>query len=94
MKDEKLAPLDISRKRVTQEFRNVVHLAYPSALDVLKMIAELRREREQIDGAIKALQRLVRGHGKWRGRPPAWTSAQKEAPKRRGHPPGIKNAAD
>lgn len=41
-------------------------------LDVDKMLTELRREREQIDEAILTLERLARGRGKRRGRPPAW----------------------
>jgi hypothetical protein len=56
-------------------------------MDVLKMLADLRQEREQIEEAIVTLERLSRGHGKRRGRPPAWMSALK----RRGRPPGSKN---
>jgi hypothetical protein len=51
------------------------------------MLADLRQEREQIEEAILTLERLSRGHGKRRGRPPAWMSALK----RRGRPPGSKN---
>lgn len=36
------------------------------------MLAELRSEREQIEQAIIALERLARGGGKRRGRPPKW----------------------
>jgi hypothetical protein len=57
------------------------------AMDVLKMLAELRQEREQIEEAILTLERLARGRGKRRGRPPAWMTALK----RRGRPPGSKN---
>jgi DNA invertase Pin-like site-specific DNA recombinase len=56
-------------------------------MDVLKMLAELRQEREQIEEAIVTLERLARGRGKRRGRPPAWMAALK----RRGRPPGSKN---
>jgi hypothetical protein len=56
-------------------------------MDVLKMLAELRQEREQVEEAIITLERLARGRGKRRGRPPAWMSALK----RRGRPPGSKN---
>ena len=56
-------------------------------MDVIKMLAELRQEREQIEEAILTLERLARGRGKRRGRPPAWMSALK----RRGRPPGSKN---
>lgn len=56
-------------------------------MDVQKMLTELRQEREQIEEAILTLERLARGRGKRRGRPPAWMSAIK----RRGRPPGSKN---
>jgi hypothetical protein len=56
-------------------------------MDLLKMLADLRHEREQIEEAIVTLERLARGRGKRRGRPPAWMSAIK----RRGRPPGSKN---
>ena len=56
-------------------------------MDLTKMLAELRQEREQIEEAIMSLERLARGRGKRRGRPPAWMSAMK----RRGRPPGSKN---
>jgi hypothetical protein len=56
-------------------------------MDVVKMVEELRIERAQIEEAIMALERIERGQGKRRGRPPAWMSA----PKRRGRPPGSKN---
>ena len=51
------------------------------------MLAELRAERDQLDDAILALQRLAAGQGKRRGRPPAWLTLVK----RRGRPPGSKN---
>jgi len=56
-------------------------------MDVMKMLLELRQEREHIEEAILTLERLVRGRGKRRGRPPAW---MKEV-RRRGRPPGSKN---
>jgi hypothetical protein len=52
------------------------------------MLTELRQESQQIEEAILSLERLARGRGKRRGRPPAWMSQQ---PKRRGRPPGSKN---
>ena len=58
-------------------------------MDVLKMLADLRHEREQIEEAIVTLERLAQGRGRRRGRPPAWMSALK----RRGRPPGSKNKA-
>ncbi len=67
-------------------------LRYASKMDILKMLADLRDERTQIEEAIIALERLASGHGKRRGRPPAWMTAA-GAPKRRGRPPGSKNKA-
>ncbi len=58
-----------------------------NSMDVIKMLADLRQEREQIEEAILSLERLARGRGKRRGRPPAWM----QEVKRRGRPPGSKN---
>jgi hypothetical protein len=59
-------------------------------MDILKMLSELRSERGQIEDAIVVLERLARGHGKRRGRPPKWMAqthsrpaSHPEAPKRR-----------
>jgi hypothetical protein len=41
-------------------------------MDIMKMLAELRAEREAIEESILALERIARGQGKRRGRPPAW----------------------
>jgi hypothetical protein len=62
-------------------------------MDVTKMLGELRQEREQIDQAIMILERLARGRGKRRGRPPAWMTeaAVSALPRKRGRPPGSKN---
>jgi hypothetical protein len=70
-------------------------------MDVTRILAELRAERAQLEEAILSLERLARGRGKRRGRPPAWLSNEpsegngappvSEAPKRRGRPPGSKN---
>ena len=77
-----------------------------ATLDVDKMLAELRLEREQIEEAILTLERLARGRGRRRGRPPAWLkdasgivpsengheSAEPSIePRRRGRPPGSKS---
>ena len=56
-------------------------------MDINKMLADLRLEREHIEEAIMTLERLARGRGRRRGRPPAWMSQIK----RRGRPPGSKN---
>jgi hypothetical protein len=58
-------------------------------MDVSKILSELREERQQIEEAILSLERLARGRGRRRGRPPAWMS--EVTTKRRGRPPGSKN---
>jgi hypothetical protein len=58
-------------------------------MDVSKILAELREERQQIEEAIVSLERLAQGRGRRRGRPPAWMS--EIGAKRRGRPPGSKN---
>jgi hypothetical protein len=60
-------------------------------MDILKMLSDLRQEREQIGEAIFVLERLAARSGKRRGRPPAWMAAVKGKTKRRGRPPGSKN---
>ena len=58
-------------------------------MDVTKILEELRREREQLEEAILSLERLARGRGRRRGRPPAWMMEAKK----RGRPAGSKNKA-
>ena len=60
-------------------------------MDVSKILADLRDERQQIEEAILSLERLARGRGRRRGRPPSWMS--EATTKRRGRPPGSKNKA-
>lgn len=50
------------------------------------MLAELRQEREALEEAIMILERLARGRGKRRGRPPAWMSNMNKAVKKAGRP--------
>lgn len=70
-------------------------------MDVSKILAELRQERSNIEGAIVALERLFKGVRR-RGRKPDWmkedgkkavtkTAAANKTDKRRGRPPGSKN---
>jgi hypothetical protein len=56
-------------------------------MDITKMLAELKAEREGIEQAIMVLERLASGRGKRRGRPPAWMKTIKQ----RGRPKGSKN---
>lgn len=60
-------------------------------MDVQKMLLELRQERASIEEAIIILERLARGRGKRRGRPPLWMTSGDAPIKRRGRPPGSKN---
>jgi hypothetical protein len=57
-------------------------------MDVSKILADLRQEKEQLEEAILSLERLAMGRGRRRGRPPAWMTV---ATKKRGRPPGSKN---
>jgi hypothetical protein len=54
-------------------------------MDITKMLAELRQEREAIEEAILTLERLARGRGKRRGRPPAWLSEMRKKEKPTGN---------
>jgi hypothetical protein len=82
-----------SRENTANTGRNI--------MDVTRILAELRAERAQLEEAILSLERLARGRGKRRGRPPAWLANEPsddtggtppaEGPKRRGRPPGSKN---
>ena len=47
-------------------------------MDVTRMLTDLRAEREQIEEAIMTLERLARGRGKRRGRPPLWLVAARK----------------
>jgi hypothetical protein len=56
-------------------------------MDINKMLAELRNERQRIEESIIVLEGLARGRAKRRGRPPKWMTEVK----RRGRPVGSKN---
>ena len=53
-------------------------------------IAGIESALIHVSQAIVSLEKLARGRGTRRGRPPAWMS-DAETPKRRGRPPGSKN---
>lgn len=60
-------------------------------MDLQKVLAELKKERLAIEEAIITLERLARGSGKRRGRPPRWMSelgkkAEDKPAGRRGRP--------
>ena len=57
-------------------------------MDIQKMIAELRTERECLDGALMNLHKLALKRAPRRGRPPAWDAVvapkkPQRVPKRR-----------
>jgi hypothetical protein len=56
-------------------------------MNIEKMLAELREEREGVEQAILVLERIALGRGRRRGRPPKWMTHVK----RRGRPPVSKN---
>jgi len=56
-------------------------------MNLIQILTELRREREQLDEAILSLERLSAGSGRRRGRPPAWLKEHRGP----GRPPGSKN---
>jgi hypothetical protein len=63
-------------------------------MDISKVLAEMRLEREQLGEAILSLERLAAGGTKRRGRPPAWLVKIKDETiekRRRGRPVGSKN---
>ena len=59
-------------------------------MDITKMLADLREERERIEQAILVLERIASGRSRGRGRPPKWMTQVK----RRGRPPGSRNKAN
>jgi hypothetical protein len=72
-----------------QRIKNTNH-SLEVGMDVSKILGELRQEREQLEEAILSLERLARGRGKRRGRPPSWMVEAKK----RGRPVGSKNRAN
>ena len=60
-------------------------------MDILKMLADLRAQREQIEQAIVAIERLAAGTGgKRRGRRPKWMVAVDNKAAPAGTGPGKK----
>ena len=49
-------------------------------MDVSKILAEMKAEREQIEEAILSLERLARGRGPKRGRPPGSSDPGSQPP--------------
>ena len=57
-------------------------------MDFVRILAELRQEKETIEQAILSIEKLAGAHR--RGRPPGSASTL-EAPRKRGRPKGSKN---
>ena len=52
-------------------------------MDVNKILAELREEKQRVEDAIRALEAASMNGGKRRGRPPKWIKdARENAPKK------------
>jgi len=71
--------------RILQAFDTVVLASSPRdriQMDLHRMISELQAERQRLDEAIQALERLSAGKARRRGRPPAWLKEeiQRQAP--------------
>jgi len=61
-------------------------------MDVMWILEQLRGERDQLDDAIAAIERMASSGRRGRGRPPAWLAAARQGAgeqpaKRRGRPP-------
>ena len=52
-------------------------------MNLIKMIAELREQKQALEESIMMLERLARGQGKRRGRPPLFLSQTGTPRKRR-----------
>lgn len=56
------------------------------AMDLVKIISELRKERQAVEDALVYLENLARAQGKRRGRPPAYLAKQSGVPKTKRKP--------
>ena len=64
-------------------------------MDVDVILKELREDLALMNEAILTIERLAAGGKRRRGRPPKWMQEVKtHLPKRRGRPPGSKNAPE
>jgi len=46
-------------------------------MNIVKMLAELHAEKQNLDEAISVFERVAAGQGKRRGRPPKWMAEAK-----------------
>jgi hypothetical protein len=85
--------LDISCHDLSRQTQ--LGLMHSPGMDVNAILTELRRERDQLNETILAMERLAASSGRRRrGRPPAWLAAAKQgageqpARRKRGRPLG------
>jgi hypothetical protein len=57
-------------------------------MDLLKMIAELQTEKQRLDEAIEALERLSAANTRRRGRPPRWAKQERQRQEAEGETEG------
>ena len=62
-------------------------------MNLSKMLTQLRADRDFIEEAILALERLLAGSGPRRGRPPSWLKALKRRGRPRKNPPVAAGAS-
>lgn len=73
---------------------NGIDFAVGVQMDVSKILAELKQERDALEEAIATLERLALGRGKRRGRPPLWmVEAAKRKPADESKEPASRAAA-
>ena len=63
-------------------------------MDFDGILKELHQERDQVAEVIATLERLARGRGKRRGRPPKWLAEPRDQRKRRRGRPHKRRTAD
>jgi hypothetical protein len=63
-------------------------------MDILKMLAEFRAERQRVEEAILVIERLaIAGGGRRRGRPPKWMSVANISSAGAGEPKKKRNVS-
>ena len=56
------------------------HWYKPYIMNLDALLAQLRTEREMLEEAILALERIAQGTGRRRGRPPKWLRSERAEP--------------
>lgn len=79
--------LDSAHARRMKLAARLLRTAERRHMDITKMLAELRGQREKLDRLIVAAEDYASSGARRRGRPPKWM----QTIKKRGRPPGSKN---